>query len=154
MPDPVSPAVAASAATIAAAAAIAPALQVAAHSAPQIAIYGVAIGLRADLLLAGFFGSLVAISFFNAVPATGDTARELLRTTGRRMLFAIASAVTAGYITPLLQLIVERDSLHVPTELLASVAFVAGVGAQQLLARFVKREADKIAPVLEDADAH
>src|SRR5205085_1042113 len=81
--------------------------------------------LRADVLLAGFAGSIAALTFFNAVPTSGDTWRELVRTTLRRTWFCLASALTAGYITPLL-LIVQGPQLQVPDAMLATVGFVAG----------------------------
>ena len=40
--------------------------------------FGVPLGLRVDLLIAGFAGALVAIVLLNTVPGTGDTWRELL----------------------------------------------------------------------------
>lgn len=146
MPDPVSPAVAAGTATIIAAGALGPAVvTVASAAAPELVIFGVALGLRADILFAGFCGSVVAIAFFNAVPPTGDTWRELLRTTARRMGYAFASAVTAGYLTPVAALL-ERPTLPIPAQLLWGLAFVTGAGAQKILARFIKRAEERVAP--------
>lgn len=114
MPEPTSSSVA----TIAAASVVAPALTV----------FGVPLGLRADLLIAGFGGSLVAIILLNTVPATGDTWRELLRTSLRRMAVAGASSITAGYLAPLALTIAA-----LPDSVLLGCAFAVGGGAQRVL---------------------
>jgi hypothetical protein len=95
-----------------------------AASATALTVLGVPLGLRADLLIAGFAGSLVAIILLNAVPGSSDTWMELLRTTVRRMLVACASSLTAGYLTPLT---------------LLGAAFATGGGAQQVLMFAIKR---------------
>jgi hypothetical protein len=100
---------------------------------PLLTVAGVSLGLRADVLLAGFSGSIAAMALLNTVPSSGDTWRELWNTSLRRIGVAIGSALFAGYAAPLLALI-----NGVPQALLVSVAFVAGAGAQQLLARMVK----------------
>jgi len=120
MPEPASTA----AATIAAAAA----------TVPVLTAFGVPLGLRADVLIAGFSGSLVAIVLLNLVPGTGDTWPNLLRTALRRMAVAMASSLTAGYITPLALLLA-----NVPEALLLSGAFAVGAGAQQVLMFAVRR---------------
>lgn len=99
---------------------------------PLLTVAGVSLGLRADVLLAGFSGAIAAMALLNTVPSTGDTWRELWNTSWRRVGVAIGSAAFAGYTTPLLAFI-----NGVPQELLLSVAFVAGAGAQKLLARVV-----------------
>lgn len=120
MPEPISPA----AATFAAASAAVPALTA----------FGVPLGLRADLLIAGFGGSLVAIILLNTVPGTSDTWVELLRTTVRRMFVAFASSLTAGYLTPLVMLMVQ-----LPEAALLGGAFAVGGGAQQVLTGVIRR---------------
>eukprot|EP01034_Spumella_vulgaris_P032266 gene32266-39840_t len=95
---------------------------------------GVALGLRIDILIAGFAGSIVAMVLLNLVPGTGDTWRELLRTTVRRMAVAIASSLTAGYLTPLAMLVAT-----LPDALLLGGAFAVGGGAQQVLMFAIKR---------------
>lgn len=107
--------------------------------APQIYIFGVAIGLRADVLLAGALGAVVWISFFEPAPATPDTWRELSRTAWRRSWYVLASAVTAGYLTPLMMLADGLLAVRIPDALVLSVSFVVGAGAQRWLARFIKR---------------
>ena len=97
-------------------------------SVPLISVFGVGLGLRADVLIAGFFGSLVAIILLNSVPSSGDTWQELLRTTFKRMFVALASSVTAGYLTPLALLLAS-----LPDALLLSAAFGVGGGAQRVL---------------------
>lgn len=103
-------------------------------SMPIITVLGVPLGLRADLLIAGFFGSLVAIILLNSVPGVGDTWQQLLRTTMRRMMVAVASSVTAGYLTPLSLLVAS-----LPDALVLSAAFAVGGGAQQVLMFAIRR---------------
>jgi hypothetical protein len=100
----------------------------AATAVPVLTAFGVPLGLRADVLIAGFFGSLVAIILLNSVPNEGDTWQLLVRTTFKRMGVAIASSVTAGYLTPLALLMA-----NLPDPLLLSAAFGVGGGAQRVL---------------------
>lgn len=106
----------------------------AAVSASAITAFGVPLGLHADVLLAGFFGSLVAIILLNTVPGAADTWQELMRTSARRLAVAWASSVTAGYITPLVLLMVDA-----PQGLLLSMAFMIGAGAQRVLVWLMAR---------------
>lgn len=106
----------------------------AAASTTAVTAFGVPLGLRADLLVAGFAGALVAIILLSAVPRTGDTWRELIRTTMRRMAFACASSLTAGYLTPLAMLVAQ-----LPEALLLGSAFAVGGGAQQVLLFAIRR---------------
>lgn len=99
-----------------------------------ITAFGVPLGLRADLLIAGFAGSLVAIILLNTVPSTGDTWQQLARTTWRRLAVACASSLTAGYLTPLAMLVAQ-----LPEALLLGGAFAVGGGAQQVLMFAIKR---------------
>lgn len=101
---------------------------------PALTAFGVSLGLRPDVLVAGLFGACVAIILLNTVPSSGDTWRELLRTSLKRMAVACASSLTAGYLTPLVLLLYA-----VPLELLLSVAFLVGASAQRYLVRFVVR---------------
>lgn len=106
----------------------------AAATSTAITAFGVPLGLRADLLIAGFAGSLVAIILLNTVPSSGDTWQHLLRTTLRRMAFACASSLTAGYLTPLAMLVAQ-----LPQALLLGSAFAVGGGAQQVLLFSIRR---------------
>lgn len=99
---------------------------------PVLTLAGISLGLRADVLLAGFSGSVAAMALLNTVPSSGDTWRELWRTSWRRVGVAAGSALFAGYAAPLLALI-----NGVPEALLLSVAFIGGAGAQSLLSRMV-----------------
>lgn len=101
---------------------------------PALTAFGVPLGLRADLLIAGFAGSIVAIVLLNSVPSSGDTWSELCRTTIRRMFVAIASSLTAGYLTPLALLLAS-----LPDSLLLSAAFATGGGAQHVLMFAIRR---------------
>lgn len=101
---------------------------------PMVIIFGVPLGLRPDMLIAGFFGSLVAIILLNSVPSEGDTWQHLLRTTFKRMFVALASSLTAGYLTPLALLLA-----NVPDPLILSAAFAVGGGAQKVLVAGITR---------------
>lgn len=65
MPEPITPA----AATLASATA----------AVPTLVAFGVNLGLRPDVLVAGFAGALVAIVLLGSVPSDGDTWRHLAR---------------------------------------------------------------------------
>lgn len=112
-----------------------------AASASALTAFGVPLGLRADLLIAGFAGSLVAITLLNTVPGVSDTWRELRRTTLRRMAVAVASSLTAGYLTPLVMLFAQ-----VPESLLLGAAFAVGGGAQQVLTFAIRHLAGQTEP--------
>lgn len=118
--------------TIPTAAAITLATQAAAV--PVLAVAGVSLGLRADVLVAGFAGAVGAMALLNSVPSTGDTWQQLVRDSLRRMMIALASSATAGYLTPLALLMA-----NVPDSLLLGGAFAVGAGAQQLLLAVLRR---------------
>lgn len=106
-----------------------------------ITAFGVSLGLRIDVLIAGFSGALVAIVLLNAVPGGSDTWHELLRTTLRRMFVAFASSLTAGYLAPLALL-----AAQLPDSLLLGGAFAVGGGAQQVLVFAIKRISGQVLP--------
>lgn len=101
---------------------------------PVITVLGIPLGLRADVLIAGFFGSLVAIILLNSVPSDGDTWQHLVRTTLKRMFVAVASSITAGYLTPLALLLA-----NLPDPLYLCAAFGVGGGAQRMLLILIAR---------------
>lgn len=103
---------------------------------PMLTAFGVPLGLRADVLMAGFFGAVAAIALLNTVPSTGDTWLELLRTTLRRGFVAISSAATAGYLAPTLV------NEHAALSSLLFFAFALGAGAQKALAMAIERVAN------------
>lgn len=105
---------------------------------PMLTVAGISLGLRADVLLAGFAGSVAAMALMNTVPSTGDTLKELFRTSLNRVGVAAASAAVAGYLTPLVALI-----NGVPAPLLLSIAFTVGAGAQKVLSVMVARVTPK-----------
>jgi hypothetical protein len=127
VPDPISPA----AATMAASSAAVPALTA----------FGIHLGLRPDVLVAGFAGALVAIVLLGSVPSDGDTWQHLIRTTLRRVAVAVASSLTAGYLTPLTLLVA-----NLPDALLLGVAFAVGGGAQRVLLSAISRLSPTDAP--------
>lgn len=101
---------------------------------PVLTLAGVSLGLRADVLLAGFAGSVAAMALLNSVPASGDSVRELVRTTFKRLGVAVGSSVTAAYVAPLVALV-----NNVPDALVLSIAFVCGAGAMQMLPWLIER---------------
>lgn len=103
-------------------------------SIPMITAFGVPLGLRADVLIAGLCGSLIGIILLNTVPGSTDTWINLVRTTFKRMAVAGASSLTAGYLTPLVLLMA-----NVPDSLLLGGAFAVGGGAQQVLNFVIRR---------------
>jgi len=105
---------------------------------PILVVAGVSVGLHAGDLIAGVVGAAAAILFFNAVPSTGDTWRELLRTSGKRVFFALVSAAFAGYVArvagPLAAALVAKFvqlpagvSLEEPLRLLSAAIVAAGL---------------------------
>lgn len=105
---------------------------------PSLVAFGVNLGLRPDVLVAGFAGALAAIVLLNSVPSEGDTWRHLLATTWRRMGVALASSLVAGYLTPMLLLAVSM-----PDALALGVAFAAGAGAQRVLRGVITKAAQQ-----------
>ena len=103
---------------------------------PVLTAFGVPLGLRADMLLAGFVGAGAAMVLLNTVPATGDTWRQLLNTTVKRAFVALASSFTAGYAVPVL-----AESAAISSQLFS--CFVIGAGAQKILAALVEKWANK-----------
>lgn len=105
---------------------------------PALTAFGVNLGLRPDVLVAGFAGALAAIVLLNSVPTEGDTWLHLVRTTWRRIAVAIASSLVAGYLTPTLML-----AIPMADALMLGLAFATGAGAQKVLRRAIER-ADRI----------
>ena len=68
----------------------------AAVSTHVLTAFGVPLGLRADVLLAGFLGSLIAIILLNTVPGSSDTTRDMVRLAFRRMAVAWALLALGG----------------------------------------------------------
>ncbi len=126
MPDPTGAAALGAAVTTSTAAAAA--------AAPALYLFGVSTGLRQDMLVAGFAGALVAMVLLNSVPKSGDTVRALLEDTGKRAFTALASAIAAGYIGPVVALM---DRL--PESLLLLATFGVGAGAQRILRAYIDR---------------
>lgn len=106
----------------------------AAVASTALSVLGVPLGLRADVLVAGFMGSLVAIILFNTVPVLDDSWRCLVRTSFRRMAVAFASSVTAGYLTPMALLV-----SNMPDPALLGMACLIGAFAQQVLGSYARR---------------
>lgn len=106
---------------------------------PMLTLFGMPLGLRADELLAGFAGALAAMVLLDSVPSTGDSLRELVRTTIRRVGVAVASAVLAGYCVPLIAAL-----LGVPTAVELGLSFLLGGGAQRLFRAAIEGSAKRL----------
>lgn len=120
MPEPITPAAAT--------------LTAAPPAVAMLTAFGINLGLRPDVLVAGFAGALVAIVLLNSVPSEGDTWKHLVRTTGLRFAVALCSSLTAGYLTPLTLL-----AINMPDSLLLGASFGVGAGAQRVLRRWIDR---------------
>lgn len=112
-------------------------LATAAALVPPITVMGVSLGLRPDVLMAGFAGAVAGIILLNSVPGSSDTWVELLRTTVNRMFVVLASTLTAGYLTPILATPIGMGQGNT-----LGTAFVAGAAARLVLRWAV----DKITP--------
>jgi hypothetical protein len=106
---------------------------------PVLTLFGVPLGLQADQLLAGFAGAIAAMALLDSVPSSGDTIRELFRTSVKRIGVAVGSAVTAGYLVPLVGLVA-----NVPQALSLSLCFLVGAGAQRFLKAAIERSARRV----------
>ncbi|WP_290906248.1 hypothetical protein [Aquabacterium sp.] len=101
---------------------------------PALTVAGMSLGLRADILLAGWAGSVAAMSLINTVPGAVDSKAALLRTSVRRVGVSVGSAMTAGYTAPLCLLI-----NGFPESVALGVAFVIGAGAMKILPWLIER---------------
>lgn len=119
----------------------------AALAVPMLSVAGVPLGLRPDVLVAGFAGALVAIVLLHSVPADGDTWQHMVRASVRRIAVAFASSLTAGYLTPLALLMAD-----VPESLLLGGAFAVGAGAQAILRGVIDRLRPRVSH--DDGGAH
>ncbi len=115
---------------------------------PALTAFGVPLGLRADVLVAGFAGALVAIVLLDSVPASGDTWRHLVRTTLRRMFVALSSSLTAGYLTPMVALLAGLTDPY-----MLGVSFAVGGGAQRVLLSVIRRISPDQSAALPRGDA-
>lgn len=100
----------------------------AAVAVPAITFLGMDLGLRADVLLAGFAGAVAAMGLLNSVPSTGDTLRALFRTSMRRIGVSVGSAATAAYLAPMVGYMA-----NIPITFSLGLAFIIGAGAQTIL---------------------
>lgn len=113
------------------AAAIAANIVGAAVAVPVLTMFGVPLGLEANVLIAGLVGAIAAIVLLDSVPGSTDTLSELLRTTLKRITVAALSALIAGYAAPVIGPLFSSGTQLVPVTLLASL--VVGASAQQSL---------------------
>lgn len=102
-----------------------------------VTLLGVPLGLRVDLLIAGFSGAVVAMALLNSVPGSWDTWQQLVRTSLQRIAVAVASSLVAGYVTPIAMLLA-----NMPPPLVVATGFVVGAGARQILNAVIQRFAN------------
>ncbi len=131
MPEPTAPAMASLA------------LMGSAATVQGLTAFGIQLGLRPDVLIAGFAGALVAIILLDSVPARpGEEAswQGYFRLTLRRLAVVLASSLASGYIVPWM----APGQMEV-TSVLGS-SFIFGAAAQQILAKLVARFQQEKAP--------
>lgn len=97
----------------------------------ELVLWGIETGLRSEVLLAGFCGSIVAMVMLNSVPHEGTGWQGVMYSAGRRFAVAVASCLTAGYLTAGAGTFFSAAG---PTLL---SAFVIGAGAQTILQRAI-----------------
>jgi len=70
--------------------------------------------------------------------------RELLRTTWRRISVVTCSALTSGYLTPVIMFGQPADLASMSTPNMLGISFVIGAGAQYFLRLAIVRLSKKI----------
>ena len=120
---------------------------------PLVTFLGINTGLRPELLLAGFFGGLVAISALDSVPGATDTWRALLSTSVQRLFATVCSALIAAYLAPISAFLVSWLPSGMADSGLLAVAFGFGAGGQRLLRKFLTRLENALAGVQPAAGA-
>ena len=106
---------------------------------PLVTFLGINTGLRPELLLAGFFGGLVAISARDSVPGATDTLRTLLATSLQRLFAMVCSALIAAYLAPISAPLMSWLPPGLAESALLAVAFGFGASGQRLLRKFLTR---------------
>ena len=107
-----------------------------------LVLFGIAIGLRPELMLAGLWGALWALSYSDPMPLY------------RRVTLAFLSSVLAGYGTPAVMVLIEHANLlqsdAAQQKLQYPGAVVVGFLAHRVLGpfllRFAQKKADEVAP--------
>lgn len=124
-----------------------------AAASPVLVLLGLRLGLQPSDLIAGAAGASLSMLFYNAVPSTGDGARELARTTFKRMAFALGSAVFAAFGAPVAGPVVSALlGILIPAEKLAPLAaplqtfaaLILGGGAQRFFSALIERGVRKV----------
>lgn len=103
-------------------------------AATAITVWGVATGLSYEVLLAGFAGGLVSLSFLDPMSAW------------RRVWTPITATLTAGYTSPIAAgMVAPGEGSHEPLQLLITSAFVIGLCTQMLIPYGIKLLRAKLA---------
>jgi len=89
-------------------------------AATGVTLFGVVTGLSYEVLLAGFFGAIVWLTYQEAMPW------------GKRVWTLISSTLTAGYATPLLLGVLAKwmEMGKMPAGGAPLAGFLIGLGAQ------------------------
>lgn len=112
-------------------------------SASGITIFGLSIGLRPELMLAGLWGAFWALSYAEPMPMV------------RRASLSILASILSGYGTPAAMSLLENTLLRSASEaLLERLQFPVAVGFGFLshrilgpfLLRLAKKKTDEVAP--------
>lgn len=99
-----------------------------------VTILGIPLGIRVDLLCAGFFGSL------SAQVLLPPTRVELVGVINnlvhfcRKVFAALASCVTAAYLAPIIAIMI-----HMPETVLVAIAFLIGASANSVLTLLITK---------------
>lgn len=111
-----------------------------------LTVAGVSFGLRPDFLIVGMLGAVASIFLLNSVPLVGDGFGARLNNMVQRFCVVLSSAVTSGYLTPLVMSIIPMNDTWV-----LGIAFLVGAGARVFLQRIIKRYSNAIAPGSESS---
>ena len=100
-----------------------------------LVLFGIAIGLRPELMLAGLWGALWALSYSDPMPIY------------RRVTLAFLSSVIAGYGTPAVMVLLEHANLLQSDAAQQRLQYAVAVGfgflAHRVLGPFLLRFAQK-----------
>lgn len=104
-----------------------------------LTIFGISLGLRPDVLVAGMLGAVASIFLLNSVPMVGEGVWARISNALQRFFVVISSAGTSGYLAPLITSLIPMNQSW-----LMGTAFIVGAGARIMLQRFIQRYSDVI----------
>lgn len=117
-------------------------LAASAAAVPVLTLLGYPLGIRPEVLFAGFAGGCFGVAFLNTVPALPHPEFPIwvsaIWTASRRIVAVMSSSLAAGYIAPSIAATAAPEQLFL-------AAFVVGAGAQGIVtAALVKMGVQKI----------